>query len=56
MFYKLIELSIGIKVGTLAMVSLPKCDPKPLLRWIDLNRLMLHHILMRATMHFGKSI
>ena len=30
MFYTLIELSIGIRVGALAMVSLPKCDPRPL--------------------------
>ena len=29
-FYTLIELSIGIRVGALAMVSLPKCDPRPL--------------------------
>ena len=55
-FHTLIELSIGIKTGALAVVSLPKCDPIPLLRWIDLNHLMLHHILMGSTMHFGKSI
>ena len=29
-FYTLIELSIGIRAGALAMVSLPKCDPRPL--------------------------
>ena len=56
MFYTLIELSIGIRVGALAMVSLPKCDPRPFLKWIDLNRLVLLHILMGATMHFGKSV
>ena len=55
MFYTLIEHSIGIKVGSLAVVSLPKCDPRPFLRWIDLNRLMLLHTLMGATMLFGKS-
>ena len=27
MFYTLIELSIGIRAGTLVLVSLPKCDP-----------------------------
>ena len=56
MFYLLIELSIGIRAGAFAVVSLPKCDPRPLLRWIDLDRLLLHHILMGATMHFGKSV
>ena len=29
MFYTLIELSIGIKAGTLILVSLPLCDPSP---------------------------
>ena len=29
-FYTLIELSIGIRAGALAVVSLPKCDPRPL--------------------------
>ena len=38
-FYTLIELSIGIKVGAFAVISLPKCNPRPLLRWIDLNLL-----------------
>ena len=28
-FYTLIELSIGIKAGTLILVSLPQCDPSP---------------------------
>ena len=28
-FYTLIELSIGIRVGTLIMVSLPQCDSSP---------------------------
>ena len=27
MFYTLIELSIGIRAGTLILVSLPLCDP-----------------------------
>ena len=56
MFYTLIEHSIGIRVGALVVVLLPKYDPRPFLRWIDLNRLMLLHILMGATMHFGKSV
>ena len=56
MFYTLIELSIGIRAGALAVVLLPKCNPRPLLRWIDLNRLILHHILKGATMHVGKSV
>ena len=56
MFYTLIELSIGIRAGALAMVSLPKYDPRPLLRRIDLNHLRLHHILMGETMHFGKFV
>ena len=30
MFYTLIELSIGIRVGSLVVVSLPKYDPRPL--------------------------
>ena len=30
MFYTLIELSIDIRVDTLVLVSLPKCDPWPL--------------------------
>ena len=30
MFSYKFELSIGIKVGTLVLVSLPKCDPWPL--------------------------
>ena len=38
-FYTLIELSIDIKVGVFAVISLPKCNPRPLLRWIDLNLL-----------------
>ena len=29
MFYTLIELLIGIRVGTLILVSLPECDPSP---------------------------
>ena len=29
MFYTLTELSIGIKAGTLILVSLPLCDPSP---------------------------
>ena len=29
MFYTLIELSIGIRAGTLILVLLPKCDPSP---------------------------
>ena len=56
MFYTLIELSIGIRVSTLAVVSLTKCDPRPFMRWIDLNHLMLHHTLMGATMHFEKPV
>ena len=28
-FYTLFEHSIGIKAGTLVVVSLPKCDPRP---------------------------
>ena len=55
-FYTLFELSTNIRAGALVVVSLPKCDPRPLLRWIDLNRLMLLHTLMGATMHFGKSV
>ena len=39
-FYTLIELSIGIRAGALTVVSLPKCDPRPLMRWIDLNHSM----------------
>ena len=39
-FYTLIELSIDIRTGARALVSLPKCDPRPFLRWIDLNHLM----------------
>ena len=54
-FYTLIEHSLGIRARALAMVSLPKCDPRPFLRWIDLNRLMLLHTLMGAIMPFGKS-
>ena len=45
-----------IRVGALVVVSLPKCDPKPLLKWIDLNHFMLLHILVGATMHFGKCV
>ena len=30
MFYTLFELSVGIIVGTLVLISLPKCDPWPL--------------------------
>ena len=30
MFYTLFEHSIGIRVGILVLVSLPKCDPWPL--------------------------
>ena len=30
MFYTLIEFSIGIRPGTFILVSLPKCDPGPL--------------------------
>ena len=30
MFYHKSELSVGVKVGTLILVSLPKCDPCPL--------------------------
>ena len=30
MFSYIFELSIGIRVGTLVLVSLPKCDPWPL--------------------------
>ena len=56
MFYTLFELSIGIRAGAFVVVSLPKCDSWPLLRWIDLNHLMLLHTLMGATMHFGKSV
>ena len=48
-FYIHFEHSIGIRAGALAMVSLPKCDPRPFLRWIDLNHLMLLHIFMGAT-------
>ena len=55
-FYTPIELSIGIRAGALVVVSLPECDPRPILRWIDLNLLTLLHILMEATMHFGKSV
>ena len=55
-FYTLIEHSLGIRVGALAVVSLPKCDPRPFLRQIDPNRLMLLHTLMEAIMHFGKSV
>ena len=39
MFSQIFELSISIRVGTLAMVSLPTFDPRPCLRWTDLNRL-----------------
>ena len=37
-FYTLIELSIGIRVGTLLLISLAKCDLDPLcyLPWIVL--------------------
>ena len=35
MFYTLIELSIGIKAGTLILVSLPLCDPSP---YIEMDR------------------
>ena len=31
MFYTLFDLSIGIRVDTLVLISLPKCDPCPLL-------------------------
>ena len=44
MFSHIFELSIGIRAGALAVVSLPKYDPRPFLRWIDLNRLI--HTLM----------
>ena len=30
MYFTLFELSIGIRTGALAMVWLPKCDPRPL--------------------------
>ena len=30
MFYHKSELSVGVKVGILILVSLPKCDPWPL--------------------------
>ena len=56
MFSHKFELSIGIKAGALVVVSLPKCDPKPFLGWIDLNRLMLLHTLMGAIILFGKSV
>ena len=56
MFYILFELSFGIRAGALIVVSLPMCDPIPLLRWIDLNHLMLLQTSMRETMHFGKFI
>ena len=56
MFSHIFELSIGIRAGTLAVVLLPKCDPRPFLRWIDLNRLMLLHTLMGAITLDGKSI
>ena len=36
-FYTLIEHSIGIRAGALVVASLSKCDPRPFLRWIDLN-------------------
>ena len=52
----LIEHSIDIRAGAFVVVSLPKCDPRPFLRWIDLNRLMLPYTLMGAIMLFGKSV
>ena len=54
MFYKLIEHSIGIRAGAIAVVSLPKCDPRPCLRWIDLNRLMLLHTFDGSNYAFWK--
>ena len=56
MFSHISELSIGIKVGTFVVVSLPKCDPRPQLRWIDLNPSMHLPTLMEAIMQFGKSV
>ena len=56
MFSHKFELSIGIRVGKLTVVSLPMCDPKPFLRWIDLNHLMFYHTLMGAIMLFEKSV
>ena len=56
MSYTIIEHSIGIRAGALAVVSLPKCDPRPLLRWIDLNCLMLLYTLMGAIMLFANSV
>ena len=34
MFLHIFELSIGIRAGTLVLVSLPKCDPWPLLYFV----------------------
>ena len=56
MFLHKFELSIGIKADILTVVSLPKGDPRPLFRWIDLNHLVLLHTLMGAIMLFGKSV
>ena len=39
MFSYNFELSICIRAGTLTVVSLLKCDPRPFLKWINLNRL-----------------
>ena len=54
MYSHISELSIGIRVGALVVVSLPKCDPRPHLRWIDLNPSMHLPTLMGALTPFGK--
>ena len=37
-------------------ISLSLCDPRPCLRWIDLNPLMYLLTLMGVIMHFGKYV
>ena len=40
-YFALFELSIGIRVDALAVVWLPKCDPKPLVLFATMKKVLL---------------
>ena len=42
MYFTLFELSIGIRVGALTVVWLPKCNPRPLILIVAMKKVLLN--------------
>ena len=43
MYFTLFELSIDIRAGALAMVWLPKCNPRPLILIVAMKKVLLNY-------------